>query len=82
MQYPCFGLFLNLNISGTPQLTKMIFFIHINNKTTSSEPNNDETFFLFKLFNVEVFGKKLFNRQARCEFHNVTNDPTNILIAK
>ena len=52
-----FDSFLNLNVCGTPHLSELFFFIYINNNTTSSERNYEETLFLFKLFNVEVFGK-------------------------
>ena len=55
-----FGLFLNLNISGTPYLSDLIFWISINIQiTTSSEQNHDETLFLVNLTGVEIFWKNI-----------------------
>ena len=49
---------------------------------TSSECNDDETLFLFNLFNIPVFGKKYFKRQVHWSLIIQTNDTKHIFITK
>ena len=52
-----FGLFLKLNISGSPHLGELIFWIYTNNASSYYNNTVIKTLFIFELLNVEVFGK-------------------------
>ena len=55
------GLFLNLSVSRTSHLSEMIFWIYVSNTKQYLVSETDETLFILKLFNVEVFWEKKKN---------------------
>ena len=58
-----------LNSHGILNVVKVNRFPSENKKNTlSCECNDDKSFFLFKLLNILVFGKKYSNRQAYQSF--------------